>query len=94
MREDVHVTTRIVAKNCIVTVNLASRCREIDPTRTQMRPVKLFITDRKTVWMSIDDVGWAISYLFDHHHLEGVPLVDDDDAGLGSGVAESVPEGP
>ena len=82
------------AKNCIATVNLASRCREIDPKCTQMRPVKLFITDRKIVWMSIDDVGWAISYLFDQHHLKGVPLVDDDDAGLGSGVAESVPEGP
>ena len=59
------------AKNCIVTVNVASRCPEIDPTCTQMRPVKLFITDRKIVWMSIDDVGWAISYLFDQHHLKG-----------------------
>ena len=75
-------------------MNLASRCREIDPTCTQMRSVKLFITDRKTVWLSIDDVAWAVKYLFDQHHLKGVPLVDDDDAGPGSGVVESVPEGP
>ena len=34
------------AKNCIVTVNLPSRCPEIDPLCTQMRPVKLFIVDR------------------------------------------------
>ena len=37
------------AKNCIVTVNVDSRCREIDPTCTQMRPVKLYITGRKVV---------------------------------------------
>ena len=59
-----------------------------------MRPVKLFITDRKTVWMSMGDVAWAVRCLFDQHHLKGVPFVDDNDAGLGSGVAESVPQGP
>jgi hypothetical protein len=82
------------AKNCIATVNVASRCPEIDPNCTQMRPVKLFIVDRKTIWMSIDDVAWAVRYLFDQHHLKGVPLVADDDAGPGGGVAGSVPVGP
>ena len=80
-------------KNCIVTVKVASRCPEVDPNCTQMRPVKLFITDRKTVWMSINDVAWAVRYLFEHHHLKGVPLVADDDAGPVGGVAGSVPYG-
>ena len=82
------------AKNCIVAVTVASRCQEIDPICTQMRPVKLYITDRKVVWLSLDDVAWAIRYLFDQHRLKGVPLVDDTDAGLGGAVVESVPEGP
>ena len=82
------------ARNCIVTVNMASRCPEVDPHCTQMRAVKLFIVDRLTIWLSIDDVAWAVRYLFDQHHLKGVPLVADDDAGPGGGVAGSVPVGP
>jgi hypothetical protein len=82
------------AKNCIVTVNVASRCPEVDPHCTQMRAVKLFIVDRLTIWLSIDDVAWAVRYLFEQHHLKGVPLVADDDAGPGGGVAGSVPVGP
>ena len=82
------------AKNCIITVNVASRCPEVDPKCTQMRPLKLFLTDRKTVWLSIDDVAWAVRYLYDQQHLKGVPLVADDDAGPGGVVAGSVSEGP
>ena len=72
------------AKNCIITVNMPIRCIEIDPNCTQMRPVKLFVTDRKTVWMSVDDVEWAMRYLFNHNQLKGVPLVGDSDAGPGA----------
>ena len=75
------------AKNCIVTVNVQSRPREIDPTCTQMRAVKLYIVDRKTVWLSLDDVAWAVKYLFDQFRLKGVPVVDDDDAGPSGAVA-------
>jgi hypothetical protein len=82
------------ATNCIVTVNVASRCPEVDPNCTQMRPVKLFIVDRKTVWLSIDDVAWAVRYLHEQVHLKGVPVVADDDAGPGGVVAGSVSEGP
>ena len=59
-----------------------------------MRPVKLFIIDRKTVWLSIDDVAWAVRYLYEQAHLKGVPVVVDDDAGPGGVVAGSVSEGP
>ena len=78
------------AKHSIVTVNVNSRCPEIDPTCTQMRAVQMFIVDRKTLWLSINDVAWAVRYLFDQHHLKGIPLVADDDAGPAGGVAEGV----
>jgi len=80
------------AKNCIVTANVASRCPEIDPTCTQMRPVKMYIVDRKTVWLAMDDVAWAIRYIHEQVHLKGVPVVADNDAGPGGVVARSVPE--
>ena len=82
------------AKNCIVTVNIASRPPQIDPDCKQMRPVKLFIVDRKTIWLSLDDVSWAVKYLYDQQHLKGVPLVAPDDAGPGGAATGSVAQGP
>ena len=78
------------AKNCIVTVNMPSRCPEIDPNCKQMRPVKLFIENRLTVWLSLDDVPWAIKYFFQQNQLKGVPVVDDGDAGPGAAVFAAV----
>jgi len=46
----------------------------------------MFITDRPTLWLSIDDVAWAIAYLFKQCQLKGVPMVDDNDAGPGAVV--------
>ena len=46
-----------------------------------MRPVKLFIVDRKSIWLSIDDVPWAIRWLFDEQRVKGIPVMADDDAG-------------
>ena len=76
------------AKHCIVMVNMATRCPEVDPKCTQMRPVKLFIEDRQKVWLSIDDVEWALTYLFTQNQLKGVPLLCDDDAGPGAFLHE------
>jgi hypothetical protein len=78
---------RNMANNCIVTVNLAARCAEVDPTCTQMRPVKLYIEDRQKCWLSLDDVEWALKYLFTQNQLKGVPLVGEDDAGPGAVLA-------
>ena len=79
------------AKNCIVTVNVRSRPHEIDPTCTQMRAISLFVVDRKTVWLSLNDVSWAVRYLFDQHRLKGVGVVDDDDEGPSDAVDVGVP---
>ena len=95
LEADKHGRTRYYknrAKNCIVTANVAIRCHEIDPTCTQMRPVKMYIVDRKTVWLAMDDVAWAIRYIHEQVHLKGVPVVADTDAGPGGVAARSVPE--
>ena len=56
-----------------------------------MRPVKLFITARITVWLSIDDVEWALGYMFRQNQLKGAPLVDDSGPGPGAVVDAVVP---
>ena len=56
-----------------------------------MRPVKLFIENRMTVWLSLDDLAWAMKYLFQQNQLKGVPVVDDSDAGPGAAVVAAVP---
>ena len=66
------------------------RCPEIDPKCKQMRPVTLFIEDRITLWLSLDDLPWAIKYLFDQNQLKGVPVVDDGDVGPGAAVVAAV----
>ena len=75
-------------------MNVASRPPQVDPDCTQMRPVKLFIVDRKTIWLSLDDVSWAVKYLYDQQHLKGVPLVAPDDAGPGGPATGSVAQSP
>ena len=55
-----------------------------DPKGIKIRNVKVFIEYRKQIWLSVDDVEWAVTYLFIQNQLKGVPLVHDDDAGLGA----------
>ena len=54
------------------------------PKCKEIRKVEVYIEDRKSIWLSIDDVEWALTYLFTQNQLKGVPLVDDDDAGPGA----------
>ena len=70
-----------MAKHNIVTVNVPRDPPEIAPNCTQMRPIKLFIQDRKTLWLHVDDVAWAVEYLFAQVRFKGVPMVDDNDPG-------------
>ena len=39
------------------------------------------------MWLALDDVAWAVRFLYVQHMLRGVPLVDADDAGP-SGVPQ------
>ena len=75
-------------------MNIASRPPQIDPDCKQMRPVKLFIVDRRVIWLSLNDVEWALKYMYDQQHLKGVPLVAPDDAGPGGPATGSVAQSP
>ena len=60
-----------------------------DPPELQGHPgycagtkvVKLFIVDRKQIWLEFSEVAWAVRYLWLQNVLKGVPFVGPDDAG-------------
>ena len=63
-------------KKC-VSFDMPLRCPEEDPNCTETKRIMLFIEDRKQVWLALEDVSWAVQYLYTQAHLRGVPLIDD-----------------
>ena len=73
-------------KNSIVTLDMPTRCPEEDAYCTELRQIKLYVKDRKVIWLHIDDVEWAMRYLYVQNLLKGVALVPDDSTGPGGAV--------
>ena len=69
------------ASKTIVTVDMPVRCPEEDPTGTERRKIKIYVEDRKQIWLDITDVDLAVGYLYVQNHLKGVPLIADDSTG-------------
>ena len=59
-------------------------CPEFDPTGTKIRTVIVYVQDRKQIWLSVDDVAWAVEYLYKQNSLKGIRVVAADDAGPGA----------
>ena len=70
-----------LANNSIVTLDMPARSPEEDPDCTEVRQIRLYVVDRKVVWLHIDDVDWAVRYLYVQNLLKGVSLVPDDSTG-------------
>ena len=45
--------------------------------------------DHQTIWLSIDDVDWAMKYLYAQYMLKSVQVLPDDDPGPSGAPAES-----
>ena len=69
------------AKNKILEVQVASECPEENPQCTDMKTVRLFVVDRQQVWMCLDELEWAVSYVYKQFVLKGVPFVSPDSVG-------------
>ena len=68
----------------VVVFPMPVRCKEEDPDCTEYRTIRMYIADRKQLWLDMADLDWAMKYLYVQHHLKGVPLVADDSTGPGS----------
>ena len=50
-------------KGKIFTFNCPSLCPEAYPSNKETRCSSLLVLDHQTIWLSIDDVDWAMKYL-------------------------------
>ena len=73
--------SRNPARDSIATFDMLVRCPEEDPHCTEVRQIRLYVVDRSVVWLHMDDVEWAMRYLYVQNVLKGVPLVLDDSTG-------------
>ena len=69
------------ARESIVTVDMPLRCPEEDPDCREVKQIQLYVADRKTIWLHIDDVEWAVRYLYVQNLLKGVSLVPEESTG-------------
>ena len=72
------------AKDRIFVTNMPKHCPEKAPDCKERCKITMYVEDRKTIWLCIDDVEWAIRYLYVQHILKGVPLVSPDSQGPSS----------
>ena len=80
------------AKNRLVTVTVPAVSPEEDPKSTSTRIIQLYVVDRKQLWLDLDDVEWAVRFLYMQFSLKGVPVVSPDDAGPEAPEAQAPPE--
>ena len=74
-----------VAKGTIFYTNVPEWTPEEDPTQKEQRRIALYILDRKTIWLDLNDVAWAVRFLYVQSKPWGVPEVQADDDGPGGG---------
>ena len=72
-----------IASTRIVTLAMPVRCPEENPNCTDRRKVRVYIEDRKQIWLDINDLDWAVRVLYIQNQLKGVPLIPDDSLGPG-----------
>ena len=68
-------------KGKIFTFNMPSLCPEAFPDNKATRRISLLIRDHQTIWLSIDDVDWALQYLHVQYALACLRVLADDDKG-------------
>ena len=68
-------------KGKIFTFNMPSLCPEAFPNNKATRCISLLMRDHQTIWLSIDDVDWALQYLHAQYALTCFRVLADDDKG-------------
>ena len=81
--------TNKVRHSCIV-VDFPSKCPEMHPECTDTRSITLYVKDRLQIWLDIEDVPWAVEYMYDQNFLKGVAAVHPEDTGP-DGAAPATP---
>ena len=73
--------SRRIKKRTVVMYTLPDVCPEAFPANTGTRQISCLLMDHQFVWLSLEDVDWAIKYLYAQHQLQGVHVLAPDDPG-------------
>ena len=77
------------AKHKLLDIDFPRHPPELVKDGKDKRSVRIYIIDRKQVWLQIDDVPWAMKYLYVQNMLKGVPLVAPDSEGPSAAASSS-----
>ena len=53
----------------------------MDPGGLERRAITLYVVDRMQIWLSLNDVAWAVQHMHDQNVLKGVAAVTEEDTG-------------
>ena len=65
----------------ILKCEMPMKAPEAFPDCAERRIVTVFMSDKRVVWLHMDDVDWAIQYMYAQNELKGVPLITKDSVG-------------
>ena len=88
-RRNARRPTNKARHSCIV-IDFPSKCPEMHPECTDMRSITVYVKDRSLIWLDIEDVAWAVEYMYDQNVLKGVAAVPPEDTGP-DGAAPATP---
>ena len=77
------------AKHKLLNIDFPIRPPELVKDGKDKRSVRMYIMDRRQIWLQIDDVPWAMKYLYVQNLLKGVPLVAPDSEGPSAAASSS-----
>ena len=69
------------ARGKFLKCEMPEKCPEAFPDCGAKRIVTLYVHDKRTVWLLLEDVDWAVKYMYAQNVLKGVASVAQDDVG-------------
>ena len=70
------------ARGKFLKCEMPEKCPEAFPDCGAKRIVRLYVHYKRTVWLLLKDVDWAVKYMYAQNVLKGVASVAQNDAGL------------
>ena len=61
------------AKNTCIVTDFPSKCLKMHPECTDdTRSITFHVVNSAQIWLAIEDVAWAVQYMYDQNLLKGV----------------------
>ena len=79
---------KIACLDRTLNVDIRTLPPEVISDCSEKRSIQLYIEERRYVWLRVEDVPWAVKYMYIQNMLKGVPFASDDPRGP-SGAASS-----